>query len=93
MNKKQDVDVRQASQVQHRMFEYQIKKTAAFSAINIRLPNLLIHLEISPETLVLELQTALQRQIEAIRPGRAFPRKKLTPTQRLNYHLYRKKRC
>jgi hypothetical protein len=61
-------------------------------AIIARIPQLLIDLDLSPMIIINELKEVLQRQIEPIRPGRSFPRKKLTPSQRLKYHLYQKKR-
>lgn len=74
-----------------RKYLYQVKKSAAFSIINKKWVNLFLKLELPAKNVVKGLQHSFIRQTEAVRPGRAYPRKKLTPSQRLNYHLYRKK--
>jgi hypothetical protein len=93
IDKVQDRAIRQQYQPPQRKYQYQLKKTAAFTAIIARFPQLLLYLDISPIIYIQELQKALQRQIEPIRPGRSFPSKKLTQFQRLKYNLYQKKKC
>jgi hypothetical protein len=92
LDKEQDAAVRRESTAKGRKWQYQLKKSAALNAINARIPQFFVCSNFLPDKVIDEIRRALIHQTEAIRPDRTFPRPNLTPSERLNYNLYQKKR-
>lgn len=92
LNKVPDSATRAVSKCKQNKYEYHVKKADAYPWLTANLPKLLLG---DRESLSRQLNTYVQqlrRHTSPIRPGRQFPHLKLTPTQRLNFHLYAKKR-
>lgn len=92
LNKAQDHSMRLKSKEKKLKHVYRVNKSGAFTVISDHLVGLfLLDNESLPRHLI-AYQKDISLHKSLIRPGRHVPRANLTPTKRLNYHLYRKKR-
>ena len=90
LEKEAERTLQQSNQESDREYDYQLNRSVAHHIITDLIPTFLLTIDL--QTSIIEgFQRNLLRNIEPIRPDRSFLRKKLTPTQRLNHQLYRKK--
>lgn len=92
LNKVQDHSMRVKSKEKKLKYVYRVNKSGAFTVISDHIVGLfLLDNEDLPHHLI-AYQKDISRNKSLVRPGRRESRPNLTPTKRLNYHLYRKKR-
>jgi len=92
LNKVQDSATRAVSKCKQNKYEYHVKKAGSYPWLIANLSKLFLE---KAQTLSKHLITylgQLWRQTSPIRPNRHFERSHLTPTKKLNYNLYFKKR-
>jgi hypothetical protein len=92
LNRVEDSAIRAISKCKHLTYEYKVKKADAAEWLSTHLVRLFLS---PPKTLKRSLatyQNNLHLQTNPIRPGRHFPRPKLTASHRLHFQMYQKKR-
>lgn len=94
LDQKEDHDLRARTQEKGLKYEYQVNKARAYAALSTHLVALFLREGETLDPRLLAYQASVRLGKSEIRKGRKFPRPKLTPTQRLNHHLYVEKgRC
>ncbi|MEX2719262.1 MAG: hypothetical protein Q6370_023430 [Candidatus Sigynarchaeota archaeon] len=92
MSKAQDRFIRAESIQKGLKHVYHVNKSAAFAALSKHLAGLFL----KDDTMMRDHVASYQREVRMLkspfRPGRHAPRERLTPTRRLNYHKYERKR-
>lgn len=92
VDRMEDSVIRAISKCKHLTYEYKVKKASAYEWLSKHLVKLFLSSTKDLKHNLATYQKHLHLQTSAIRPGRHFPRPNLTPTQRLNFQLYHKKR-
>ena len=92
MSKAQDRIVRAESIQKGLKHVYHVNKSAAYAMLSQHLVGLFL----KDDTMMRDHVASYQREVRTLkspfRPGRHAPRQRLTPTRRLNYHKYERKR-
>ena len=92
LDKAEDHDMRIKSQEKHLKHEYRVNKAHAYSMLSNRLVDLFLNDESSMQRNLTLFQQEIRLCKNPIRPNRHNPRNKLTPSERVRYLLYQKKR-
>jgi len=92
LNRVEDSAIRAISKCKHLTYEYKIKKADAAEWLSKHLVRLFLSNPKNLKSRLATYQNHLHLQTNPIRPGRHFPRPKLSSSQRLHFQLYQKKR-
>ncbi len=92
LDKAEDHDMRTRSQEKHLKHEYRVNKAHAYSMLSNRLVDLFLNDESSMQMNLTLFQQEIRLCKNPIRPNRHYPRNTSTPSERVRYLLYQKKR-
>ncbi len=85
-----DFVIRELNASKYLLYEYKVRKAATYEWLARHFVTMFLAGVNAMKRFLETFQNHLHRLTSPIRPNRHFPRPDLTPTQRLNYHLYRK---